>query len=69
MLFALPNVLYGEDVKKIRKKYGFTQKEMAEFVNVSQKTIERWEMKNAKISGPVVSLLGIVEKYPHILKK
>jgi putative transcriptional regulator len=33
-------------------------------VNVSKPTIERWERSDEKITGPIVTLLKMLEKYP-----
>ena len=43
-----------------------TQKDFAKLVNVSQKTIERWESENRDITGPVTTLVHILNEYPQI---
>ena len=49
--FALASSLTGNDKKDIRKKLKLTQGELAELVNVSVKTVERWE--GGRIRFPV----------------
>jgi transcriptional regulator with XRE-family HTH domain len=36
---------YSEFVKKVRKQLNYTQKELAEALNVSYATVNRWENK------------------------
>lgn len=38
---------YSEFVKKVRKQLNYTQKELAEALNVSYATVNRWENKQA----------------------
>lgn len=65
-LFAVSECLYADDIKKIRKKLGLTQVEFAELVNVSKKTIERWESSGSdkEITGPIVTLVKLLDEYP-----
>lgn len=37
------NYVTGKVIKELRKKHGFTQKELAEKINVSNKTVSKWE--------------------------
>ena len=37
-----------EKVKELRKKMGWTQEEMAQQIDVSVSTVQRWEGKGAK---------------------
>lgn len=60
--FITPKYTTGENVKKIRKQLGLTQKEFAEFVNTSVPTIERWETSEKEISGPIVLLLLLLKE-------
>lgn len=64
--FAVSDAVTGKDMKVIRRKLGLTQSEFAGLVNVSVKTVERWETGNKAISGPIVTLLKILNEYPQI---
>ena len=64
MMFALPDHLTGADIKKLRKKLGCTQQGLADFLNISKKTIERWESGKAEISGPIIPLFRILDEEP-----
>jgi len=63
-LFALRNSIKGSDVKEIRKKLNLTQKEFSNLVNSSIKTIEKWEMNDIEIKGPIVTLIKMLNIYP-----
>lgn len=64
--FAIADTIYGKDIKAIRKKLDMTQTEFAELVHVSSKTIERWETGKKEITGPVTTLVKILNEYPQI---
>lgn len=38
--------MLGEKIKEIRKKFGFTQEELAEKLNVSRQAVAKWETEN-----------------------
>lgn len=65
-LFAVSNALSGKDINYIRKKLKLTQAEFAELVNVSVKTVERWERGDKPITGPIVTLVKILKEHPQI---
>jgi transcriptional regulator with XRE-family HTH domain len=46
----------------LRKKKGWTQKQLAEAFNVESVTIEKWEMGERNMSGPAEVLLDIFEE-------
>ena len=52
--FAIQKYVTGSDIKRVRKTLRLTQKKFAELVGVSKATMERWETKEDKITGPVV---------------
>ena len=57
--FAIQEYVTGSDIKRVRKTLQLTQKKFAELLGVSKATMERWETKEDKITGPVVLLLKI----------
>ena len=63
-LFITPDFLTAIEIKKIRKKLGFTQKEFAFLLNCSVSTIERWETSEKPVNGPIVLALSMLERYP-----
>ena len=67
--FAIQKYVTGSDIKRVRKTLRLTQKKFAELVGVSKATMERWETKEDKITGPVVLLLKILEDHPEYVTK
>lgn len=65
--FALNDTLSGTDIKIIRQKLKMTQQLFADFVNVSKKTVERWESSKQNINGTIVTLVTILNKYPNLM--
>lgn len=64
--FVISNSVTGKDIKIIRQKLGVTQSEFAKLANVSSKTIERWEAGYKEVTGPIVTLIKILNEYPQI---
>ena len=66
--FLVPGFTTAEEIKRIRKLLGCTQKEFSMLINTSKSTVERWESGKEKISGPLVLLLQMLEKYPEYVE-
>lgn len=69
--YAIADVLTSADIKNIRNQLKMTQKEFAALVNVTHKTIERWESSEKEITGPIVPLVKILREnttIPDMLK-
>ncbi len=64
--YVTPKSINADDVKRLRAKLGMTQREFALFCNVSKPTIERWEMSEKEITGPVTLLAQIMQLHPEI---
>lgn len=50
----------GSEIRSIRMKAGMTQKVMAGYMGVSQKTIEAWECERTHPTGPACRLLDFL---------
>ena len=61
-MYAYQQKMSGEDIKNIRVRLRMTQKEFAELVNVTSKTVERWESGKNVISGPITVLLKCINE-------
>lgn len=57
------------DVKAIRDKFGFSQSQMAAFLNVSKRTLENWEQGRRGPTGPAQTLLRIMEREPRAVRR
>lgn len=66
MEFAIQTTLSSTDVKYIRGKLKLKQKEFGELLNVSVKTIERWESSGGEVKGSAAALLSILRERPYI---
>ena len=64
--FAISKTIYSEDIKRLRKTLGLTQKEFASLAGVSHKTVERWESTEDPITGPITALARILWEQPGI---
>ena len=68
-LFVTPEYITANEIKKIRKQLGLTQKEFALLINCSKSTVERWETSSEPIVGPIVLLLKLLEREPEFVNK
>ena len=64
MEFAIQHTLSSKDIKLMRKRLGLKQKDFAALLNVSVKTVERWEEADVTVTGPAVTLLKILYETP-----
>ena len=60
-LFVTPEYTTAEEIKRVRKQLGLTQKEFAQLVNCSKPTIERWERSVNQIDGPIAMLINLID--------
>jgi putative transcriptional regulator len=65
--FAMVHELTSKDIKNARNNLELTQESFAKLVNVSKKTIERWESSDKPITGPIVVLVKILNEYPQMV--
>lgn len=64
-----PDAVSSGEIRAIRKKLNLTQAAFAEFVCVSKKTVERWESGKENVTGPIVTLIGLLGEYPEFERK
>ncbi len=64
--FAVPDKITAEEIRTIRRKLGLTRAEFARLVNVSKKTVERWETGEREIGGPIAALVKLLWEYPQM---
>ena len=67
--YAVAECLYAEDIKDLRHSLGITQKELATLLRCSKSTVERWEMGDAPITGPLVLLAQLLREYPEYAER
>jgi putative transcriptional regulator len=69
LTFIFPKTITGEDLRTLRKKLGFSQREFALYLGVSKSTVERWEGKNETLTGPVVTLYDYLSRDSRLAEK
>ncbi|HHL2501444.1 TPA: NadS family protein [Yersinia enterocolitica] len=57
------------DVKEIRKKTGYKQKDFAQLVGVSPSLVEAWEQHRRIPSGSSLKLLIMLDKHPSLINE
>ncbi len=62
-------VFEADEVKKIRKSTGMSQKVFASYMGVSDKTVEAWEAGTNHPSGAASRLLSMIEKDKELIFK
>ena len=67
--FIINNALCGKEFKRIRNKCKLTQESISQFLNVSKKTIERWEGSNCAITGATVRIMRMLDDNPNLIKE
>ena len=60
-LYAVPEFILSEDIKRVRRKLNMSQSEFAKLIRSSKPTVERWEMSKDKITGPIVFLINMLD--------
>jgi putative transcriptional regulator len=62
-----PRPVTKEDIVKIRKKLQVSQAAFAVLLNISPKTVQKWEQGENKPNGSSLKLLSIAKKNPKML--
>ncbi|MCY7295818.1 helix-turn-helix domain-containing protein [Alteromonas sp. a30] len=52
----------AEQVKNLRLKYNLSQPVFAQFLNVSDKLVKKWEQGESKPKGAALKMLSLAEK-------
>jgi putative transcriptional regulator len=67
--YAINKFITSKEIKRLRETLGLSQSELSSFLSVSKRTVERWETSEDPITGPIVTLVEIVQREPDIEKK
>lgn len=68
-IYATPEYMTASDIKRIRKKMKYTQRELAELLGCSKPTVERWETSSKPITGPEVLALYLLERETELIEE
>lgn len=69
MNFAFNKDIDPKEIVNIRKQLHLKHKELANFLNIYEKTLRNWESGKKKIKGPAVVLLQMLKYNPHLIDK
>lgn len=58
--YISPKEIYADDIRFIRKRLRLTQKEFSKLINVSDRTVQKWEQSETGIVGPIVPLIQML---------
>ena len=67
--YVTPDHLTCEDIKELRAALDMTQSQLAVFLRVSKRTVERWETSKEPITGAIVTLADILLRNPEMEEK
>ena len=59
----------ADEIKRIRNSTGLTQRSFAEYMGVSQKTVEAWEAGRNMPDGPARRILSMLRTDPSLPQK
>jgi len=59
----------GDDVRRIRSTFNYTQPYLASLLGVSLKCVQSWEYNKSKPNGSARRLISIIEKGEHFLEE
>lgn len=57
------------DVRLVRESLGMSQTQFAEFLDISKRTLEKWEQGSRKPAGAARTLLRIIQHDPKIVMR
>ena len=57
------------EVAEARGKTGLTQREFAEVLHISPRTVQEWEQGRRKPSGPAKALIEIAVRHPEVIRE
>ena len=67
--YVIGKHMTGDDFRRVRSLLNMTQKEFASFTGTSPRTVENWETRQAPVTGPVVTLMEFLFRWPELVRK
>lgn len=67
VVFPPPHAYTPEQIHALRIRLGLKQRQFADVLFVSDKTVKAWEQGINRPSGPALRLLQIIEQHPEVL--
>ncbi|AKV98801.1 XRE family transcriptional regulator [Marinobacter sp. CP1] len=66
---ARVSLVEPNEVAEARGKTGLTQREFAEVLHISPRTLQEWEQGRRKPSGPAKALIEIAFRHPEVIRE
>ena len=67
--YVVNDYISGREIRELRKNLSMTQKDFADFLCCSKRTVENWERNGDKITGPIVTVFEMLRRNPDIVSK
>jgi len=62
-------VLSADQIRTIREKYHMSRAVFANFLHISTRTLEKWELGTSKPNEQATTLLALTDKYPDMFER
>jgi len=62
-------VLTPDEIRGIREKYRMSRAVFANFLHISTRTLEKWELGTSKPNEQAVTLLALTDMYPDMFER
>jgi len=68
MAYAIRKTITGAEIRRLRSGMKKSRKDFAELLNISEKTLIRWELAKEPVGGPAVTLLKLISERPDLVQ-
>jgi len=62
-------VLKADEIRAIRDKYNMSRAVFANFLHISTRTLEKWELGTSRPNEQATTLLVLTDKYPDMFER
>ena len=62
-------LLSAQEIRAVREKYNMSRALFANFMHISARTLEKWELGTAKPNEQASALLALTDKYPDMFER
>ena len=62
-------LLTAKEIRAVREKYNMSRALFANFMHISPRTLEKWELGTSKPNEQASTLLALTDKYPDMLER
>ena len=62
-------VLEANEIRAIRDKYSMSRAVFANFLHISTRTLEKWELGTSRPNEQATTLLALTDKYPDMFER